>query len=183
MDGEQQTANTDCTGGYAVTQFEIAWKTKPLPSSEGRLVFNGQLIEDSWVHHRENRRHEDMLSLTVYNTTASTLLMQCRLADIAEQFDDLTLPLPEALSEYFNKVDIVFRDHDGTETLQLGFDFETYVEYWAKSWSIADFASILHQRSGRPASNISFTSYSFSKTSAFELLRTCKSRHVVCCLR
>jgi hypothetical protein len=84
-----------------------------------------------------------MLSVGVYDTTAVTLLMQCRLAEIAEHFDKLTLPLPEAPSECFEEIEIVCRDDDDTETLRLDFDFRTDVERWAKPWSIADFASTL----------------------------------------
>jgi hypothetical protein len=116
-----------------VTQLGIEWKPKPTPSSEGRLVLNGQLIEDSQVSQHKNRRHEDMLSVSVSDTTAGTILMRCRFAEIAEQFDKLTLPLTEAPSEYFkDEVELVCRDYDGIGTLRLDFDFYTDVEYWAK---------------------------------------------------
>ena len=75
------------------------------------------------------------------DTTAITLLTQCRLSEIAEYLDDLTTPLSEAPSEHFKKVKIIYREHDGTETLQLYFEFGIErVEYWAKPWSIADLA-------------------------------------------
>jgi hypothetical protein len=126
-----------------VIQLGIEWKPTPAPSSEGHLVLDGQLIEGSQVHQYKNRRYEDRRSVTVYEPDASTLLMQCRFAEIAEQFAMLTLPLPEAPSEYFDKVEIVCQDYDGIETLQLKFNFETDTELWAKSWSITDFASTL----------------------------------------
>jgi hypothetical protein len=84
-----------------------------------------------------------MLSVSVHDTTAVTLLMQCRLAKIAEYFDKLTLPLPEAPSECFEEIEIVCKDYDGSEFLRLDFDFYTDLERWAKPWSIADFASTL----------------------------------------
>jgi hypothetical protein len=123
-----------------VTQFGIAWEpSKPTPSSEGRLVLNGQLIEHSWVHQYSHTR-----SASVSDTTAVTLLLQCRLTEIAEHFDQLTLPLPEAPNEHFGQVEIVCRDSDGTETLRLDFEFTIdRVEYWAKSWSMSDFATML----------------------------------------
>jgi hypothetical protein len=104
-------------------------------------VLSGQLIEDSraWQHH-------GMLSASVYDTTAITLLTQYRLAEIAEHLDKLTLPLPETPNEYFGQVEIVCRDSDGPETFRLDFEFTIdRVEYWAKSWSMSDFATMLNR--------------------------------------
>jgi hypothetical protein len=106
----------------------------------GCLVLNGQLIEDSLV-----RQYKGRLVVEVYETDASTLLMQYQLAEIAEQFIMLRLQLPEAPSEYFNVVCIRCADADDIETLQLQlrFIFATDGELWAKSWSITDFVSTL----------------------------------------
>jgi hypothetical protein len=126
-----------------VTQLGIAWKPEPQPSSKGFLILNGQLIEAAPVDRYKNRDGSERHTVHVYDTGASALLMQCRLAEFSEQVDALTLPLTEAPSEYFNETEIVFRDYDGIETLRLDFVFYTDTELWAKSWSITDFASTL----------------------------------------
>ena len=120
-------------------QFGVEWKPKPtFYSEEGYLVLNGQLIEDSLV-----RQYKGRLVVEVYETDASTLLMQYQFAEIAEQFGMVRLQLPEAPSEYFNVAYIFCRDADDIETLQLRFDFATDEELWTKSWSITDFVSTL----------------------------------------
>jgi hypothetical protein len=136
-------ANTDCGGGYFVTQLGIVWKPEPQPSSKGFLTLNGQLIEGVSVDRYKNRIGSERLSVSVYDTEASTLLMLCRLAEIAKQIDDLTLQIPEAINEYFDQVKIVLRDYDGIEALRFDFRFDTDVTLWAKSWSITDFVSTL----------------------------------------
>ena len=119
-------------------QCDVVWEPGVSRQfARGWLVLNGQIVEDS----RAYQGHGMMPSVSVYDATAITLLTQCRLSEIAEYLDDLTTPLSEAPSEHFKKVRIIYREHDGTKTLQLYFEFGIErVEYWAKPWSIADLA-------------------------------------------
>jgi hypothetical protein len=63
------------------------------------LVLNGQPIKESWA-----RKRLWKLDARVWVPTAVTALLQCRLAEIAEHSDELTLPLPTPLNDAFDAV-------------------------------------------------------------------------------
>jgi hypothetical protein len=146
-----------------VIQVDVQWRrSKTADKDKLVLVFNGQLIEDSWASRgslyflKERLIREDdpeaskgfyKLKAGVCDVAVVTSLLQCNLDEIDDHFEELSLLLPEAPHEDFKKVQIIcgFNREDGAEarTLHFRFPFGDEVQHWTKPWSITDFASTM----------------------------------------